>query len=963
MQLRTLGSLELEGSTFTQPQPLLLLAYLCSEGKTSRQTLAELFWPEQPDSEKRSKSLHTVLKKLSALGVAAVTLHSAEATLPWDVQEFSELCLLGDRKILGLYKGPFLHRLEASGRLRLGEAAQTWLLEKREHLHEQWLQALLEVAEADSDQNNLKSATALAWRAFKDSQKVNYPEEKTLRRFYGLLLEAGQKRKAEKVKEEAEREYGVKWAQVVKLPEGAKPFVGREQERKELRRLLSQEGSHLITLTGLGGVGKTELALAVAKDLRYQVARVAFVPLEPFTSATNELTMLTKIATSLGLELANRFTAEAVAKELGHESALVVLDNFEHVLHLKTLLQRLVQQSSALSILVTSRETLGLEGERVMSLEGLAVPPTLGADFDDYGATRLVLELCKAKGVDITAQKQAILELCRAVGGLPLALRLAAPWLNVVSVAELRQQLQRDLEFLNQDSSGSNQRHANIRNMFDVSFHKLRFAEQHELSGLAVFEGKFSFASVNSVLKISLRTLKHFVESSLLRAYPSEGSYELHPLIKTYLRDKLQTDLERWEQLQTNHAAYYLSQLARKDTSQQRETRERLGKEAANVFAAWRYTMNQNDWKTLYELAPSLETFCDETAQQSEGLFLFTQAINAAPTLKGAWLGRMLACCAWLEMRLAQTSSSQRHATEALQLLGTDDTLSRSSCLITLASIYEEAGEFEAARDAFLGELELHPAHSPEAISALMNLATLYLQLGEYRLSWEALAKAEAFSLANDSPMPIRLEFIRSRLLAEQGEFLQARVLLERLSQRAREEKLEHWHKTLGMLLAQVLLGLGELERSAWLAQTLMTEYDKDRWLRAKMQLVLGDVATLRNDTLQALRYYHESLKTVLPTRSVPALLLRLSCLVKGLFSSGQGRLAERIVAYCKDAKNYRRMSFVDRQTLNKFTLSPQAEWTHWRSLEPEEVALLVVSDVDYILQTKNQGEKPPALA
>lgn len=172
MHLRTLGRLELEGSDFTQPQPLLLLAYLCSEGKTSRQTLGELFWSEQADPDKRSKSLHVVLKKLLELNAVCVTGNSVASTVSCDVQEFHKVCLSEDKRAIELYGGAFLHGLESHGRLRPSEDVQAWLIDKRERLHEQWTHLLLEFAEADRDQNNWKSAAALTWRAFKDSQKV-----------------------------------------------------------------------------------------------------------------------------------------------------------------------------------------------------------------------------------------------------------------------------------------------------------------------------------------------------------------------------------------------------------------------------------------------------------------------------------------------------------------------------------------------------------------------------------------------------------------------------------------------------------------------------------------------------------------------------------------------------------------------------------------------------------------------
>ena len=961
MLLRTLGIFELDGLDFSQPQPLLILSYLCLEGKTSRQTLQRLFWSEQTDAKKRSKSLHTALERLLELNLVRENGTGLETAVACDAELFSEAALTVGEKALEFYRGPFLDGLESHGRLRLGAEAQRWLLEKREELHERWTQFLLEAAELKRDQQQLNDAATFAWRAFKEAQKINYPEEKTMRRIYGLLLEAGQKRKAEKVKGEAETVYGVQWQKVSPLPEGSKIFVGREEERKALRQILLRESHSFVTLTGLGGVGKTELAMVVAKDLQYQFSKVAFVPLESFPSSTPDTTLLLKIAASFGLELAGRVTANAIARELDHEPVLLVLDNAEHLTHLKVTLERLIQHCSTLEILVTSRRALDVAAEYVFALEGLPLPLTPEATLGEGAATRLFLELCQAKGVDVTSQKQDVLELCQAVAGLPLALHLAAPWATVLSVAEIVKQLGGDLDLLGEDARGGKERHLNIRTVFDVSLQHLTLSEQNTLTALGIFEGRFSFASANSILDVSLRTLKGFIRSSLLRFYPSEATYDFHPLLGQYLEDKLRGDAEKVQHLQTTHATYYLAQLARKDESQKRETRERLVKESANVFASWRYVIGQNDWTTLYELAPSLETFCDETAQHSEGLSLFTETISAT-TLGGAPLGRMLACLAWLEMRLGLTPQVQHHAQKALHLLGSDDIASCSSCYIALASTYEEAGEFEKARDAFLAELALHPLASPEATSSLMNLATLLLQLGDCVGVEEALEKAAA-NCAEDKPL--RLEFIRSRLLLEQGKALQARVLLEWLLQRVQEEKLAHWHKTIEAQLAQVLLSLGDVEKSAWLAQKLLETYDTDRWLRAKMQLVLGDVAASKQNFENALQYYNDSLRTVLPTQSVPAFLLRLSRLGKALLLCGEITLGERLVRYCKNPKQFCRMSFVDRLSLDKAVVSPKSveePSKDWHSLEPAEVTLLVVSDVDYILQKINKGETPLAL-
>jgi tetratricopeptide (TPR) repeat protein len=970
MHLRTLGGLELSEGDFTQPQPLLLLAYLCSEGKTSRQTLSELFWSEQADPEKRSKSLHLVLKKLLALNVVCVTGNSVASTLPCDLQEFNEACSQGDRKALELYKGPFLYNVESNKRLHLSADAQTWLHEKREYLHEQWLELLLKFAETHRDQNHLKGAAVTAWQVFKESQKVSYPEEKTMWRVYGLLLETGQKRKAEKVKAEAEREYGVQWRPVAKPSESVKPFVGRDLERKEIRQLLGK-GNHLVTLTGLGGVGKTELARVVTKDVRYQFARVAFVPLESLPSTTDEQTLLAKIAGGFGLELPARVTVETLAKALGHERGLLVLDNLEHVLHFKTIVGRLSQQASELSILVTSRETLDLEGERVVSLEGLAVPPNADANFTDFAATTLWLELCKAKGVDVASQKQEVLELCRAVGGLPLALHLAAPWAKVLPLADILTQLRRDLEFLSREVASKDQRHANIRSVLAMSLSRLTSVEQSDLQQFAVFEGRVSFASVNAILKVPLTRLKRFVTTSLLRFYPSEASYDLHPLVKQALRADVQSEGKTWAALKEKHAQYYLGQLALidgKDEALKNETRQRLSKEAENVFAAWRFKIEQNDSSRLADLALGLTTFCDDTATCSEGVALLACSENTAP--QNAWLGRFLACRAWLELRLGNTEKVRSLATRALTLLSPGDVPSLSRCYIALAAISDDAGEFEMARSAFASELALHDDTLGEAANARINLAIIHLQLGEFTNVETYLSEAEAyFTERGNVKRLVQIGFTRACLLTEQSDYFKARVLLERLLGEAREHNLHHRVIALEMQLARVFFELGEVARSEYMAKELLRQHPENRWLKAKMLLLLGDAKLQQEECATALQTYSEALATVIPTESIPALLLRLARLAKASLLGGERVLAGRLLGYCADANNYRRMSFSDRAFVNEMVkahkemLLKQHLPREWLALEPRDVAVLAISEVTFILAKTNQGETLPTLA
>jgi hypothetical protein len=160
--------------------------------------------------------------------------------------------------------------------------------------------------------------------------------------------------------------------------------------------------------------------------------------------------------------------------------------------------------------------------------------------------------------------------------------------------------------------------------------------------------------------------------------------------------------------------------------------------------------------------------------------------------------------------------------------------------------------------------------------------------------------------------------------------------------------------------LSRVLLELGEVERGVWLAQDLLRKHGGDRLVRAKLQLVLADATLLNADSLSALRHYKESLEAALDTRSVPALLLRLARLANVLMLCDEIKLAQRLLTYCSTPKNYRRTSFVDRQGLP--VENSVATFDDWQNLEPDAVAVLVISDVNYLLHHKVQGESSPAL-
>ena len=337
------------------------------------------------------------------------------------------------------------------------------------------------------------------------------------------------------------------------LPLHPIPFIGRKAELKSLSEMLADPQIRLITITGLGGIGKTRLSLAAAER---QMAEsnfrdgVYFVPL----AGLNEIERISSVIAE-ALKLTLEFGEDQLIASLQDRQILLVLDNFDHLLAGRELVLRILQAAPKVQILVTSRERLNLQREQFFPLQGFPVADETAME----DARQLFVQAARRVRPDFrqTPEDLPILNrICRLVDGMPLALELAAGWLDVLSTTDIASEIQASLDFLETDLGDLPERHHSMRAVFDASWQNLSTSGQQLLSQLSVFRGGFTRQAAAAVCQASLRDLAMMVKKSLLLFEAGGNRYYMHELLRHYSAARLtQADV------QDRHSAYFLDWL------------------------------------------------------------------------------------------------------------------------------------------------------------------------------------------------------------------------------------------------------------------------------------------------------------------------------------------------------------------------------------------------------------------
>ncbi|MFP4321824.1 MAG: ATP-binding protein, partial [Anaerolineales bacterium] len=421
------------------------------------------------------------------------------------------------------------------------------------------------------------------------------------------------------------------------VPYAGYAFFGREDERERLLRLLNHDTCRLVTLVGIGGVGKTHLAVKLCEHAPQDLNQQAiFISLEDVTSPEQALLSL---AAALQLQLLSQGDIlEQIIAYLANARLLIVLDNIEQLVpHINAALVRLIKEAPSIQLLVTSRVMLELHEEHVIRLNGLAYPEKQRAldvaHLAEYDSVRFFLYWARKRAPDFGLNMQnaeAIAALCRWVEGVPLAIRLAAAWCELLTVDELLAEIQQNVNILQTSLSDIPAKHQSMRALFQSIWDQLTPDEQAAFMRLSIFRGGFTRQSAQQVADVAPMMLKSLLDKSLLLVdHDTNRRYHIHELLRLFAHEQsaiLLADHILDMRYVQYFSAYINLRAADLQGYHQEQALQELDEEFNNLQQAWLLAVEHQDSFGLSVMLDGLYLYLRMRGYWNEGAQLFGKA-------------------------------------------------------------------------------------------------------------------------------------------------------------------------------------------------------------------------------------------------------------------------------------------------------------------------------------------------
>lgn len=875
-----------------------LLAYLAIENDQMhrRETLAELFWPDRPEGIARNnlrQALYGIRQGIGGAGfdqIFSVTNDEVRVNLSEQVwldmaafevhlkaaqqhnHEQSALCpycIQHLRDAVEMYRGNFLEDVF----LDKNSEFQEWIAYRRELYYRMQMQSLEALVTAYERVGDYIQASIFARRQV----QLNDLKESLYCKLMILLARTGRANAALEEYETCRRKLrealgsdldestvllseqicagkfdpGSETARAIfnNLPEQLTAFVGREMELHKISHALENPAYRLVSLVGLGGVGKTRMAIqAACMNLRLFPDGVYFVPLEP-VQLTGQLHDL--IGRVIGLAPgADQQMGNLLVDYLRPRQILLVLDGFEYHLERKEQLLEILRGAPYTKILLTTRERLRFQAEFLMELQGLPFPTlaqgeanikTIEAQSTRSDAVRLLFERAsRVRSGQLFANEDpgelsAALRICQLVEGLPLGIELAASWSREYTFAQIAEEVQRNLEFLQNTLQDLPERHRSLQASFEHSWDLLSESECEVFSKLAVFPGSFSRNAAQVIAGAAQPWLMRLEDKSLVQR-AGLGRFILHPLLRQYAGQKLRQYSRRIGDLaQQQHAQFFCSYLKERELDlrgfRQAQALDELEMELENINSAWDWAIEHGAYNLIEQASIGMLFFLEERSRWQEGEARFRSALshlkdddmdNATQRVKAY----LTASLGWFCCRLTRFEEAEKFLQISLEISENQEMeFIRIYVHFALGFLYTWMSRF---KDAWLH------------LSITLSLAE---RIGDgWGLAWSRELLAE-------------IAFESGQTGFDEKPFLETFALFERVGEQRGSSRALNY-------LGNIALGQERYKDAQSYFEKLLANVEKlgDVWGAAGGYSKLGQLASARNEYDQAWRLHQRSL-------------------------------------------------------------------------------------------------------
>lgn len=978
VRLHLLGPprLEIDGTITELPvdRPASLAYYLLGRGDwVRREELAYLYNPDADETlafGNLRKLIHR-LKQHEWADSLETDQTRLRFSLACDVQDFRRLLVQKQfSQALELYSGTFLEGVSFPDL----NGYEAWLELERQDLALSWRNAVLEHA------RNLESKREFteAERWLTRLTRADSLDEDAVQALLRVLAATGERARATEVFEhfrsELKRELDaeplvttraladevrdnqrtIQAAPKHNLPAPTTRFVGRKRELEQVQNLIVQH--RLVTLLGLGGIGKTRLSLEVAWT-QLEVFRdgVRFVPLAGVAWPDQ---VLPSIAQAVGLSLSGTTEPSIQLQQfLREKHLLLVLDNFEHVIEAALLLEELLESAPELHVLVTSRMALELRAETLFDVDGLSFPSKDTTEaLESFDAVQLFLERAARLNAQFTIAAntlQAAADISRKVQGMPLALELAASWTRSLSPFEVAQALARDLNLLSSRGRDLPDRHRSIQAVFEYSWVRLSTLEQDALASLSVFADGFTLEAAEQVAGAHLPLLLGLMNQSLVRRSQA-GRFDLHELVRQYASARAQVRPEFWQIIKERFNTYFAEFLwmARQDRGRSHQrSLLRIKPELSNVRQAWQWMIENLEYPRLRHSFEALNDYFSYFMPPAESQRLFSkslqkfQALNeqVRPEDRSEYtfcLGKLHQFCGVFDFLVAQPDAIRQfeRSLECFTEIADRGEQSRTLNYVGQAQMF--TGQYMAARKSFAASLELAQEVQDDLLVAQSLNSLGGVSIFEHKYD-QAIGHLEpALRLYEHSNLMIEAIATRINLAEAQcfcGRLTEARTNLVVVIELCKQVEANKYLISAQLTLSRVFF----LERN--FAQVIETHLEirtlsSAYFLTGDPYLFIGPGISHRE-----MRQYDESLRVLLDgVQSAKMQHEKLEIMLElahSLTFLNERKLATRLVAHCLEFAPNERLERMSQDMLCYFNASPIDETS---TLEPQFVAAIL---------------------